>query len=235
MGSEAAGPPDRGPLEIKTFPRDIVAPSERERLVAAMAESCAERGYTQTSAEEVAARAGLPLESFERHFAGKSECGLAAANQILASITATVTAPPGSSGRSDDLHGFRARLLLGVRALLELLAAQPSLATLATVEARQAMPPEVHELYVSGVRVLTAMLDRLRSYASADASAPPSAARGALGGAEALVRRELLAGRAWRLPELFPDIIYGALAPFLDQQEALRYAGLARELLNEGG
>jgi len=25
------------------------------------------------------------------------------------------------------------------------------------------------------------------------------------------------------------------LAPYLDQQEALRYAGLARELLNDGG
>lgn len=227
MGSQAAGPPDRGPLKSDWVTRDI-APSERERLIDAMAVCCAERGYAQTSVEDVADRAGLSVESFEHHFADKAECGLAASKRMLATITAVASTaiPPGSS-QSESI-------LRGVRALLEMMAAQPSLATLALVEARQSMPPEIYEQYVSGVRVLTAMLDRLRSYARQDSPAPPSAARGALGGGEALVRRELLAGRAWRLPELFPDIIYGALVPYLDQQEALRYAGLARDLLNEG-
>jgi hypothetical protein len=78
------------------------------------------------------------------------------------------------------------------------------------------------------------MLDRLQAVALTGIARPPSAIRGAIGGAEALIRRELLAGRPERLPELLPDIIYGMLAPYLDQQEALRYAGLARELLNDG-
>jgi hypothetical protein len=88
-------------------------------------------------------------------------------------------------------------------------------------------------LYATGIRLLVAMLDRARAYASV--TAPPSATRGAIGGAEALVRRELLAGRADRLPGLLPDIVYGLLVPYLDQREALRYAELAREKVNEGG
>ena len=47
--------------------------------------------------------------------------------------------------------------------------------------------------------------------------------------------RELIAGRAERLPELLPDIIYGTVVPFLGQQEALRYMELAKEMIKEGG
>jgi hypothetical protein len=81
--------------------------------------------------------------------------------------------------------------------------------------------------------VLVAMLDRARAYASVPP--PPSATRAAIGGVEALIRRELRAGRAERLPELVPDIVYGLLVPYLDQQEALRFAELARESVKKGG
>ena len=95
------------------------------------------------------------------------------------------------------------------------------------------MPANAYERYTAGIRVLIAMLDRARSYA--EVSAPAVATRGAIGSGELLVRHELIAGHAERLPKLLPDIIYGTVVPFLDQQEALRYAELARELTNDGG
>lgn len=229
MGSQAADLPEREPQEIRRSPRDIVAPSERDRLIHAMALTCAERGYAATSVEEVIARAGVSRRSFEQNFIDKTDCGVAAVNQILADITAAA-----SVAYSPEYSEWE-RILRGVRALLELMAARPSFASLAQIEARQAMPPQAYELYASGIRVLAAMLDRLRANALNGVSRPPSTIRGAIGGAEALIRRELLAGRAERLPELLPDIIYGMLVPYLDQHEALRYAGLARELLNDGG
>jgi AcrR family transcriptional regulator len=228
MGSQAADPPERGSLEINGLPRDIVAPSERDRLVAAMAATCAERGYAATSVEEVIARADVPRRSFEQNFAGKADCGVAATNQILTEITAV-----SSAAYSPDQSDWEITLR-GVRALLELLAARPSFARLGCIEARQSMPREAYDVYTSAIRVLLAMLDRLRAYPAGELPQPPSAGRGAVGGAEALIRRELLAGRAERLPGLLPEIIYGLLVPFLDQQEALRYVGLARELLNDG-
>jgi AcrR family transcriptional regulator len=227
MGSQA-DPHGRGSLEINGFPPNLVPPSERDRLVAAMAASCAERGYASTSVAEVVARAGVPRRSFEENFADKSACGVAATSQILAEITAVASAAYSPRYSEWEI------LLRGVRTTLELLAARPSLARLACIEARQAMPPEAYALYASAIRFLLAMLDRIRVYASSETPRPPTAARGALGGGEALVRRELLAGRAERLPALLPDIIYGLLVPFLDQKEALRYAEMARELLNDG-
>lgn len=192
-----------------------------------MAASCAERGYAAASVEDVLARSGLGRGDFERHFAEKADCALAAVDEILAETTQAV-----ASAQAPEFADWQ-RLLIAARALLELMAAQPSYARLACIEARQAMPAEAYQRYAAAIRVLIAMLDRARAYAAA--SAPASATRGAIGGAELLIRRELIAGRAERLPELLPDIIYGTVVPFLDQQEALRYAALARELIKEGG
>lgn len=205
----------------------LTPPSERERLIAAMAATCAERGYVETRVEDVIAAAKVSRESFDQHFASKAECALAAVGQILAEITrevASATAPE---------HNDLEKLIGALRALLELLAARPSAARLACGEARYENPPGAYALYESGVRVLVAMLDRSRAYATA--SPPPIATRGAVGGAEALIRRELLAGRAEQLPELLPDIVYGLLVPYLDQQEALRYAEETRETMKQGG
>jgi hypothetical protein len=58
-------------------------------------------------------------------------------------------------------------------------------------------------------------------------------ARAALGGAEALARRELAIGGARNLPKLLPDFVYGVLVPFVGQQEALRQAKLAARVAEE--
>ncbi len=229
MGSQAAGPPERGPAEIDGVPRDVFALSERERLVQAMAATIAERGYAETSVEAVIERAGLSRAAFEESFADKEECALAAVNEILAEGAAVASAAWSADTSEWD------SILRGVRALLELMAARPSFAFMAFIGSRQTMPGSAAVMYQSGFQVMASMIDRLRAYASEEAHQPPTAARAALGAAEALVRREIVAGRSERLPELLPDIIYGALAPFLDQREALRYVGLARELLNDGG
>jgi AcrR family transcriptional regulator len=223
MVARGAEGPDRWPLKTK----GLIAPNVRERLIAAMAASCAEKGYAATEVADVLAATGLGQPVFEHHFAGKSDCALAAVNQILAE-----TAHAAGAAFSPELADWQ-KLIHAVRALLELLAAQPSYARLACIEARSAMPGEAYERYAAAIRVLVAMLDRTREYAIVHA--PASATRGAIGGAEILIRRELIGGRAEHLPKLLPDIIYGTVVPFLDQHEALRCSELAKELIKDGG
>jgi AcrR family transcriptional regulator len=223
MGARGTGGQEGRPLKTN----GLTPPNERERLIAAMAASCAKKGYVATQVDDVLAATGVDRLGFERNFSGKSECALAAVNQILAE-----TAHVAGVAFSPELADWE-KLIHAVRALLELLAAQPSYARLALIEARSSMPAEAYERYTAGVRVLIAMLDRTREYAQV--SAPASATRGAIGGAELLIRRELIAGRAENLPQLLPDIIYGTVVPFLDQQEALRYRELAKELIKAGG
>lgn len=55
---------------------------ERERLFAAMIEEAREHGYRQSSVAQVAARAGLPRDRFEAHFAGVEQCLLQALHSL---------------------------------------------------------------------------------------------------------------------------------------------------------
>jgi AcrR family transcriptional regulator len=227
VSSQSADPPGRGSLDSRGLPRDVFAPTERDRLIQAMAATCADRGYAETSIEMVTARAGLSREAFFQNFSGKEACGLAAINQILAEATAVTSAAFSADTSEWD------SVLRGLRALLELLAARPSFAHLVFIGSRQTMPQSAFDLYQSGFNALASMVDRLRASSPPEARQPSTAARAAIGGAEAVIRREIIAGRAERLPSLLPDFIYGAVVAFVGKEEALGAAGKARELLTE--
>jgi len=209
---------------MKLTERSVLSPSERERLVRAIADLCAEQGYEATTEEQVIERAGVEATTFEELFGDKQTCATAAIDAILAEVMTTV-----STSYSADL-AERDSYLLAIRAILELLAAQPSFTHISFICARQMGPPQLDDGLEAGARMLSAMLERLGGDAGASA-APPRAARAALGAAEAVVRREIAAGRTERLPALLPDFVYSAAVPFLGQEEALRLARRGRELL----
>jgi AcrR family transcriptional regulator len=172
----------------------------------------------------VAEAAGRSVEDFDRYFQSKEECALAAVDTILAAGMTVV-----SEAYSPDTSEWESALS-ALDALLDLFATRPALARLAFIDSRQAMPASALQRYESGFAILTAMLDRLRE-AGGELQPPPSSARAAIGGGEALVRRELAGRRPDRLPEILPDLVYGATVAFLGQEEALRLARQATALL----
>ncbi len=204
------------------------APTARERIVWAMADLCAERGYEETTIEQIVARAKVSAADFEGLFGSDKEaCAVAAENGVLIEVVSAVGA-----GYSADRSEWDS-VLHGVKAILELMAANPSYAHLGYVASRQMTPTRVRAVYDSGHQMVRAMLERGWDYSDGDAQ-PTLTALGILGGAEAVVRREVVAGRAEELPRLLPDFVYAATVPFLGQKEALRLARRGRELLDEG-
>lgn len=197
---------------------------ERQALVEALVECCADRGYEETTVAEVLAVAGCSRAAFDREFRSKEECAVAAVETILTAGMATIVTS--YSGDTSE----RESAIRTLKALLELFAERPALARLAFIDPRQSMPASARERYEAGFSILTAMLDRLRGDGADANQAPPTAARAAIGGGEALVRRELASGHAEDLPRRLPDLVYGATVPFLGQEEALRLVRLAREL-----
>jgi AcrR family transcriptional regulator len=212
-------------LGIAITGNGVLATSDRDRILQAMADCCAEDGYAETTVEAVLERAGADRESFESLFAGKEACALAALNKIISETLARISmAGPGE----EDAVGRRR---FEGKAILELMAARSPFAKLAFVESRQCGSQRMHASYESAARVLALMMERL-----ARAADPPGAtARAALGGAEAVIRRELAAGRAAALPPLLPDFVYAVLVPFVGQGEALRQAKLAAMVAAEEG
>lgn len=201
---------------------DLLTASDRDRILQAMADCCTETGYAETTVEAVLERAGVEPESFESHFAGKEDCALAALNKIVSETLARI------SMAGPEVAGTVERRKYEGIAILELMAARPSFAKLGFVDARQGGTLRMRDAYESAARVLSLMMERLD-----DGGVSATTARAALGGAEAVIRRELAAGRAGRLPQLLPDFVYAALVPFVGQGEALRQAKLAARVAAE--
>jgi AcrR family transcriptional regulator len=136
------------------LPPELVERNQRERLIAAMAEVCGERGYGETSVAEVAKRAGVSTASFYRQFKDRRECMLASFEELFARL---VEALEGSCD-GEDKPGARARA--GAGAAASLLAADLPTARLLSVEVL-AVGPE-------GVRAQHEAIERLADLLGGD-------------------------------------------------------------------
>jgi len=129
------------------LPPELVERNQRERLIAAMAEVCGERGYGETSVAEVAKRAGVSTASFYRQFKDRRECMLASFEELFGRL---LEALEGScAGEREPLGRARA----GAAAAASLLAGDPPTARLLSLEIL-AVGPE-------GVRAQHEAIDRL--------------------------------------------------------------------------
>lgn len=205
----------------------FLADGERNRIIRATAELCSTVGYAQMTEADIAARAGVPESSFAEHFESKEAASQAAIEAILAAVV-EIMGRLFSPDRS-EVESY----LLGISSILELMEEEPPFAYISYISARQMMPPPLKDRLDSGSNLLAAMLDRLRDQ-SPQGRQPPLTARAALGGAEAVVRREIAFGGIESLSRLVPDFIYAATVPFLGQREAMRFARQAEELLEAG-
>jgi AcrR family transcriptional regulator len=110
------------------LPPELVERNQRERLVAAMAEVCGERGYAECAVAEVARRAGVSTASFYRHFADKRECMLASFEELFGRLLEGIEMA--CAGEADG--GDRARAAAGGAA--RMLAGDAPAARLLTIE-----------------------------------------------------------------------------------------------------
>jgi AcrR family transcriptional regulator len=214
---------ERLPAGRADLAEPLVAHSQRERILIAMADSCAANGYGATTIADICEPAGVSRATFYELFKDKEDCLHAAMEVSVADAMGRVVAiyspdKPWATMVRDAAAEF-----------LDLLASRPAFARMALVEA-PASGDRTFELYASGKKVLQSLLDRGRDD-SADEGIPSSAGRAALSGAESLIVGQILAGNAGRLRELLPDIVYITTVPYLGQNEALRQSREAEKSL----
>jgi len=107
---------------------ELVARNQRERLIAAMAEVCGERGYATSSVAEVSKRAGVSTASFYRQFTDRKECLLASFEELFGRLLAGIEDACVDGKEPVD----RARA--GAAAAARLLGSDPPAARLLTIE-----------------------------------------------------------------------------------------------------
>ncbi len=147
------------------IPRELVERNQRERLIAAMAEVCAERGYAATSVADVTRRAGVSTASFYKQFADKRECMLASFEALFGRLLEEVERA--CEGEADS--GEKVRAAIGTA--VGLLGADLPSARLLTVEIVAAGAEGVRLQHAAIERLAT----RLREARGVDPSdSPPS-------------------------------------------------------------
>jgi AcrR family transcriptional regulator len=187
---------ERLPRGRHTLSREVVAQSQRSRLLFAFAEAVAAHGYAQTTVAHVIEGAGVSRKAFYAHFTDLEDAFLAAFEAIDVVVQRVAIA---AAAHADPRGQVRA----GLRAYLETLADEPEFARLLVLEASGAGP-----------RVLARRVDTFQRFA-AMLAAPVAIAGGPvdqrllialLGAVNELVLQEMVAGRADALPDLAPVV-----------------------------
>lgn len=196
-----------------TIPIDIGERSQRQRIVEAMVECCAEKTYAETTIADIVSHASISRTTFYKRFGGKRECFDAALDWCIGEMR---TAATDSCSPSDP--PFTA-VRKGAAATLDLMAANPALTQLLMGEAVSVEPAVIGRYR----ELLIPVLEKLWVDAGEQRQGR-SDPRLALGRAQVLIFNQIVAGQAEQLPELLPEIVYVTLLPFVGHEEALSQA-----------
>jgi len=216
------------PAGREALAEPLIAHSQRERILVAMADSCATKGYGATTIADVVEPAAVSRATFYELFKDKEDCFHAAMEVSLADAMGRIVAV-----YSPD-KPWATMVRDAAAAFLDLLANRPAFARMALVEAPSS-GQRAFDLYASGKRVLQTLLDLGRDDPVEEEAIPSSAGRAALAAAESLIVGQILAGNAERLRELLPDVVYITTVPYLGQDEALRQSREAEKIVQPSG
>lgn len=210
------GPPREDGILTPKIPWDIAVRNQRERILSALATSCAEKTFVGTTIGDVVGIAGISRATFYKHFNNKTECFHAAVESFIGELWRTAGEAGAGAGESSA-----ERIRAVVAAMLAKLAAEPAWATLLLVEGPTVEPEMVRRYRSLTVEALANELD------TADApdlsGADPDLA---FGRAKVLLTECVAAGEAGRLPSLLPEFIYILFLPYVGQEDALEQAQL---------
>jgi AcrR family transcriptional regulator len=205
----------RPPRGRHGLPPEVVARSQRDRLLEATMQIVAEKGYAATTVADLTKRAGISRTTFYELFADKEACFLAAYDNAVDALVRRISNAYEAEQRWPD----RARA--GLKTLLEALAADPAQARLALVDVASA-GPAAQRRFRAAVQRLTPFFDEGRDFAPGGRALPANASRMAAGAVVGLISDELVAGRTDELPSLLSDVLFATLVAYLGPDAAAR-------------
>jgi AcrR family transcriptional regulator len=198
----------------------MMSRSQRDRILAAMAEVVAKRGYQGTTIEHIVKRAGVARVTFYENFANREDCLLAGFDRAVGELDRR--AEEAASAVADWPLQIRARLA----AFLEYVVADPSLARTCLVESMTAGPAAMAR-YEQALQSFTPPFAAGRRLVPESRKLPETLEDSILGGIVWMVHQRLLRGRFAEIPGLLPTMIEFALTPYLGEKQAAEVAAEA--------
>jgi AcrR family transcriptional regulator len=208
----------RPPRGRHRLPPEVIARSQRERLLEAAIRIVAEKGYGKTTVADLTREAGISRTTFYAMFEDKEGCFLVAYDSLTDGLVRRVTVAYEAEERWPD----RARA--GLAALLEALAEEPEIARLALVDVGAA-GPAAQRRYRAALQRLTPLFEEGRDFAPGGRGLPANTSRMAIGAVSGLIADELAEGREGYLPSLLSDLLFATLVPYIGPAAAAREVG----------
>jgi AcrR family transcriptional regulator len=199
--------------------RSFVVSNQRERMLAAVADCVAERGYAGLTVSEIVTRAGVSRRTFYDQFTDKREAFFAAYD---ASTEQAMIATATAFASSED---WPEQVRRAARGFLGYLANDPAFTRIGVIELPLAGPEGQRRLLAArvGFEVFLAP-----GAAMAASPVPPLVPKTIGSGIFELIRNQVVAGCTERLLELAPTCVYTCLAPYLGMEAAAREAALTQ-------
>jgi AcrR family transcriptional regulator len=217
-----AGPPPpaaspRLPAGRHGLPREFIAQNQRERIVTALVDTVAERGYNATTVAHITKAASVSRRTFYEHFADKEACFLAAYDMVAAHIRASMRSA------AESFEEWPQQVRAALATMLRFLDGEPDLARLMMIEP-VAAGGEIAARHRASMQGLVEILKAGRPEHSGTRPLPEATEETLVGGVVSLIVREISAGRGDRLEELLPDLVELTLGPYVGTEQAERLA-----------
>jgi AcrR family transcriptional regulator len=196
------------------------APTDRppdpfaDPVAGALVEIVAERGYEATDVEAVIARAGITMSEFRGRFADKEDC----VQQVFEGFIEDFLARVRSAFEAEA--GWPTSLRAAAYATTDWIDDHPDTARFGMVDVLAARNEMIRvrreEIFVW----CAGLIDAGRALAPDPAAVPESAAVMAIGAVVQIVARRMQTGEDRELGRLVPELMYGAVRPYLGEEAA---------------
>lgn len=202
-----------------TETREATGSSERERIVAALIEIAAERGYGETTIDLILERAEVDRPAFDRHFRGKYDCFLSAwQDQNEECLETMVRAYESREEWPDRLRAVAYRVIEGLSR--DPCRASFGVEVLAAGDAARARRDMT-------MRVIASLIDAGRQEMEDPEAVPHTTAEALAGSAYGQIYSRVVRGDVEELPDLVPQLMSAAVMPYLGIEAAM--SELSRE------
>lgn len=194
---------------------EMLSRDPRNRILVAMAELVAKRGYQGTTIEHIVKRAGVSRATFYEHFENREDCLLAgfsdAANELQGRIKA-------SAAEADE---WPDQVRAALTAFLDYAVSNPALARTCIVESVTAGPAAM-ERYEQALQTFVPPFQQGRNFEGSAGELPDELEDMIIGGLVWMVHQRLLRNEIEEIPGLLPTMLEFALVPYLGEERATK-------------
>jgi AcrR family transcriptional regulator/DNA-binding MarR family transcriptional regulator len=192
-----------------TVRREQVSEIQRLRLLAAMAEVCAEFGAGNATVAQIVERSGVSRRTFYEQFVDREDCFLAAFDQTVERIARVVLPAYRQPAR------WHERIRAGLTALLQFLESERRAGQLVVVAALGAGPKALERRRRVLAQMVSAVEEGRGEGNGSGADPPPLTDEGLVGGALSIIHARLVGDEDGSLVELVNPLMSMIVLPYL--------------------